>query len=223
MFKGAAIVLLLTLTSFVTAAISLPHGERPLHRRSGWVRRAQEERQLSHGHQDHSSAGGFSPAIGAVVQTTTTSTSDATADTTDTTQTTETTQATTTTTTSASSSTNSASSIVAATSSSPNTGEITYYSTGLGACGETSSDTDRIVALSEDLFDAYTTDGNTNDNTLCGKTIHIEYGSSSTDVTVVDRCTGCSITDLDLSPTAFTDLADESEGRLTGATWYFSS
>ncbi|PBK73616.1 hypothetical protein ARMSODRAFT_641635 [Armillaria solidipes] len=100
---------------------------------------------------------------------------------------------------------------------------VTYYSTGLGACGVTSSDTDRIVALSQELYDLYTTNGNSNDNSLCGKTIHIEYGSSSTDVTVVDRCTGCSSTDLDLSPTAFTDLASEDDGRLYGASWYFTS
>ncbi|KAK0476706.1 RlpA-like double-psi beta-barrel-protein domain-containing protein-containing protein [Armillaria novae-zelandiae] len=208
MFTGA-LILLLTLTSFVTATISLPHGERPLHRRRGWARRTLEERQAgSHGHGDHASdpaSGGFSSQVLAAAQKTTT------------------TQATSTTTSSESSSTGSSSSIVAATSSSPNTGEITYYSTGLGSCGVTSSDTDRIVALSQDLYDLYTTNGNSNDNSLCGKTIHIEYGSSSTDVTVVDRCTGCSSTDLDLSPTAFTDLASEDEGRLYGASWYFTS
>lgn len=208
MFKGAAI-LLLTLTSFVAATISLPHGERPLHRRRGWARRTLEERQAgSHGHEDHAShpaSGSFSSQVVAAVQKTTT------------------TQATSTTTSSESSSTDSSSNIVAATSSSPNTGEITYYTTGLGACGVTSTDTDRIVALSQDLYDLYTTNGNSNDNSLCGKTIHIEYGSSSTDVTVVDRCTGCASTDLDLSPTAFTDLASESVGRLTGASWYFTS
>ncbi|KAK0208275.1 hypothetical protein DFS33DRAFT_427671 [Desarmillaria ectypa] len=62
------------------------------------------------------------------------------------------------------------------------TGEITFYETGLGSCGETSSDTDHIVALSQTLYDQYTTNGNSNHNSLCGKYIHIQYGSKSTDV-----------------------------------------
>ncbi|KAK0465091.1 RlpA-like double-psi beta-barrel-protein domain-containing protein-containing protein [Desarmillaria tabescens] len=107
--------------------------------------------------------------------------------------------------------------------SSTHTGEITFYDTGLGSCGETSSDTDHIVALSQTLYDQYTTNGNSNDNSLCGKYIHIQYGSKSTDVKVVDRCTGCAEYDLDLSPAAFDDLASESVGRLQAATWYFTS
>ncbi|KAK0233153.1 expansin family protein [Armillaria fumosa] len=103
------------------------------------------------------------------------------------------------------------------------TGEITFYETGLGSCGITSTDSDHIVALSQILYDQYTPAGNANRNTLCGKTIHIEYGGKSTDVTVVDRCTGCAEWDLDLSPAAFDDLASESLGRLQSATWSFTS
>ncbi len=107
MFNGTVTVLLLTLTSFVTATISLPHGERPLHRRHGWARRTLEERQAgSHGHEDHAShlaSGGFSSQILTQVTSTTTS--------------------------SQSSSTGSSSSIVAATSSSPNTGESKFTAT----------------------------------------------------------------------------------------------
>jgi hypothetical protein len=103
------------------------------------------------------------------------------------------------------------------------TGEITFYETGLGSCGETSTDSDHIVALSQILYDKYTPAGNANNNSLCGKFIHIEYGGKSTDVKVVDRCTGCAEHDLDLSPAAFDDLASESLGRLQGATWSFTS
>ncbi|KAK0506165.1 RlpA-like double-psi beta-barrel-protein domain-containing protein-containing protein [Armillaria luteobubalina] len=108
-------------------------------------------------------------------------------------------------------------------SSDTHTGEITFYETGLGSCGITSTDSDHIVALSQTLYDQFTPAGNANKNTLCGKTIHIEYGGKSTDVTVVDRCTGCAEYDLDLSPAAFDDLASESLGRLQGATWSFTS
>lgn len=42
--------------------------------------------------------------------------------------------------------------------------------------------------------------------------------TKSVDVTVVDRCTGCKATDIDLSPGMFRKLAAEDEGRVVG-TW----
>ena len=36
----------------------------------------------------------------------------------------------------------------------------------------------------------------------------------SVDLTVVDRCTGCNLTDLDMSPDAFTILAALTVGRI---------
>ena len=39
-------------------------------------------------------------------------------------------------------------------------------------------------------------------------------GTKSVTVTVVDRCEGCSENDLDFSPAAFQQLADESLGRI---------
>jgi expansin (peptidoglycan-binding protein) len=48
-----------------------------------------------------------------------------------------------------------------------------------------------------------------------------DQGKSVT-VTVVDRCAGCAGTaDLDLSPTAFSQLANESVGRLHNAEWNY--
>lgn len=50
-------------------------------------------------------------------------------------------------------------------------------------------------------------------------TCQITAGDKSTTVTIVDRCGGClGPTDLDLSPTAFQDLAPLSVGRLK-MTW----
>ncbi|PAV22449.1 plant expansin [Pyrrhoderma noxium] len=104
------------------------------------------------------------------------------------------------------------------------TGEGTYYSTGLGACGITNSDSDYIAAVSYLLFDTYPGyDGtNSNDNPLCGKSVTATYGGKSVTVQITDRCTGCALTDLDFSPSAFTQLADESVGRITGMTWVWS-
>lgn len=106
----------------------------------------------------------------------------------------------------------------ATTSASVFSGEGTYYSTGLGACGQTNSDTDYIVAISHELYDKYTPNGNPNKNTLCGKKIQASYQGKSVEVTVVDRCEGCSYYDLDFSPSAFSQIADQSLGRID-ITW----
>ncbi|CCF38573.1 hypothetical protein CH063_09626 [Colletotrichum higginsianum] len=99
------------------------------------------------------------------------------------------------------------------------TGDLTYYAVGLGACGQTHGDTDMIVSVSHYIWDEVQTGGNPNTNPLCGKKIRVRRdGEGSVDVTVVDRCTGCEPTDLDLSPAVFERLADKDEGRVTG-TW----
>lgn len=112
----------------------------------------------------------------------------------------------------------STSSTAAASATGDYSGQGTYYTPGVGACGDTSVDTDYICALSYELFDQYTPNGNPNENTLCGKKITALYGGKTVDVTVVDRCTGCSYYDLDFSPTAFDQLADSLLGRID-ITW----
>lgn len=105
------------------------------------------------------------------------------------------------------------------------TGELTYYQPGLGACGETSTDSDFIVSLSYILFDAAGSStnngGNSNDNPLCGQTLRAtryneEVGAErSVDLRVVDRCTGCAVDDLDTSLGAFERLAPSASGRVS--------
>ncbi|VDB86517.1 unnamed protein product [Peniophora sp. CBMAI 1063] len=101
-----------------------------------------------------------------------------------------------------------------------NSGDGTFYATGLGACGITNTDTDYIVAVSQELFDSYPGAGaNPNNNPVCNKKIKATYGGKSVTVTVTDRCTGCSLTSLDFSPSAFDKLADESVGRIHNVKW----
>ncbi|MCJ1420079.1 hypothetical protein MMC32_006436 [Xylographa parallela] len=108
------------------------------------------------------------------------------------------------------------------------TGDLTYYGPGLGACGVTSSNTDNIVSLSHFLFDSQSVGTNPNANPLCGLTIRAERfdeqanAMRSVDLTVVDRCTGCAPTDLDVSPGAFDQLADPVKGRVD-VTWAWLS
>ncbi|KAK4458974.1 RlpA-like double-psi beta-barrel-protein domain-containing protein-containing protein [Cladorrhinum samala] len=97
------------------------------------------------------------------------------------------------------------------------TGTFTWYNTGLGACGKTSNDGQLVVALNHALFDPKTPGGNPNKNTLCGKKIRVHYQDKAVEVTVVDRCPGCSGSgDLDLSPAAFEKLAPLSRGVIHG-------
>nr|AGT80108.1 riboflavin aldehyde-forming protein [Hemileia vastatrix] len=100
-------------------------------------------------------------------------------------------------------------------SDSKRSGDGTYYGTGLGSCGITNHDSDMIVAVSHLLYDSFpgATD-NPNHNPVCGKRIVAEYGGKSVTVTVTDRCGGCKLEDLDFSPEAFSQLADQSVGRL---------
>lgn len=60
---------------------------------------------------------------------------------------------------------------------------------------------------------------NPNDNPVCNKQVTANYQGKSVTVTITDRCTGCAITDLDFSPSAFSQLADQSVGRISGMDW----
>jgi expansin (peptidoglycan-binding protein) len=90
-------------------------------------------------------------------------------------------------------------------------GSVTYYKTGLGACGDTNNDGEMVAAVSHVVYDAYP---------VCGKKIRVVgRGGGSAVVKVVDRCAGCAIHDLDLSPTAFkAAIGDLSIGR-QDASW----
>jgi hypothetical protein len=104
----------------------------------------------------------------------------------------------------------------------PQSGQGTFYATGLGACGITNADTDFIAAVSFLLFDTYPDyDGvNPNTNPVCNKRVQATYQGKSVTVAITDRCTGCKITDLDFSPSAFDTLANPSLGRIDiGWTW----
>lgn len=97
-------------------------------------------------------------------------------------------------------------------------GEGTYYDTEMGACGIVNSGDEKVVAISQYLFDKYTPNGNPNKNSLCGKKINASYEGKTVEVTIVDRCVGCKEHDLDLSPSAFADIADKGLGRID-ITW----
>ncbi|KAI5920887.1 RlpA-like double-psi beta-barrel-protein domain-containing protein-containing protein [Camillea tinctor] len=107
------------------------------------------------------------------------------------------------------------------------TGDLTYYDPSLGACGMSSSSNEFVGAVSHIVFDAAAPSGsaNPNQNPLCGMTIRVQrdyveagMGNRSVDVTVVDRCEDCAARDLDLSISAFAQLALLQSGRVK-ANW----
>lgn len=101
-------------------------------------------------------------------------------------------------------------------------GEGTYYDPEMGACGKVNSADEMIVAISHELYDKNTPNGNPNKNTLCGKKIKASYEGKSVEVSVVDRCVGCARDDLDLSPAAFEKIADKDLGRIN-LTWQWAN
>jgi hypothetical protein len=97
---------------------------------------------------------------------------------------------------------------------------MTYFTPGMGACGENSGETDSMVAISKDLFDQYTPNGNPNKNPLCGKTVTIK-GKDGADhtATIWDRCVGCAEADLDMPEAFFNTVTSHADGRAYDVSW----
>lgn len=97
----------------------------------------------------------------------------------------------------------------------PYKGDLTYYNPGLGSCGYTNTGTEMVCAVSHILFDAASTSSNPNDNPLCGLRLRLRRDGKSVDVKIVDRCVGCAVTDLDVSPAVFEKVATLAQGRVS--------
>ncbi|KAF8760320.1 Lytic transglycosylase [Rhizoctonia solani] len=89
-------------------------------------------------------------------------------------------------------------------------GQLTYFDIGLGACGWRNTNTEWVAAISHELYDNWPgyTGGNPNNNPVCTTphTADITYGGKTIRVGIVDRCEGCALWDVDLSPSAFHSL-----------------
>ncbi|KAH7345784.1 hypothetical protein B0J17DRAFT_624891 [Rhizoctonia solani] len=105
------------------------------------------------------------------------------------------------------------------------TGQLTYFSIGLGACGWTNSDTEWVAAISHELYDNWPgyAGGNPNNNPVTiAVSLSVYRRRQDHPSRNVDRCEGCALWDLDLSPSAFQQFAPLASGRLYGATWHFN-
>ncbi|KAB5587442.1 putative effector protein [Ceratobasidium theobromae] len=97
-------------------------------------------------------------------------------------------------------------------------GQATYYTPGLGACGKWNGAGELVAAVSASVYDALMVDKNPNHSKACGRSARVTAGGKSVNVRVVDRCGDCPQHNIDLSPTAFQQLAPLSKGRIS-VTW----
>lgn len=97
-------------------------------------------------------------------------------------------------------------------------GDMTYYTPGLGSCGITSGPEDHVVALSTQMMHS---GANTNKNPRCGSWIDIWNPKTKQlhNATVVDTCQACALHDIDVSPALFKLVAPEGDGRVKGVDW----
>ncbi|KAI0172484.1 RlpA-like double-psi beta-barrel-protein domain-containing protein-containing protein [Hypoxylon sp. FL1284] len=96
-------------------------------------------------------------------------------------------------------------------------GDMTYYTPGLGACGKQNTEADHIVAVAPAQ---YGHDANPNNAKVCGRRIKIKYGGRSATATVVDKCPSCASGSIDVSPAVFRQLAPLDKGRVK-VTWSY--
>ncbi|KAI0753810.1 barwin-like endoglucanase [Fomes fomentarius] len=100
-------------------------------------------------------------------------------------------------------------------------GDVTFYSAGTGSCGFFNTDADFIVAVDIATMQNFPGAGaNPNANPICGRQMVVTGpDGKSVTVTVADTCPGCAPGSVDLTPTAFQQLASLDVGRLHGISW----
>ncbi|KAF8481497.1 hypothetical protein JB92DRAFT_3037564 [Gautieria morchelliformis] len=100
-----------------------------------------------------------------------------------------------------------------------------FFHPAVGACGDTNTVLDFVVAVSFDFFipcEHYSYVGpQTSGNPICDRRIQATApGEKTVTVTVKDKCAACTHFDLDMSPAAFDQLADRSVGRIHAVKWH---
>ncbi|EJF58907.1 barwin-like endoglucanase [Dichomitus squalens] len=100
-------------------------------------------------------------------------------------------------------------------------GDATFYTPGLGSCGFFNTEADFIVAVDIATIQSFPgATANPNANPMCGRQMVVTGPDGKTvTVTVADTCPGCAPGSVDLTPTAFQQLASLDVGRLHGISW----
>ncbi|KAM0277204.1 hypothetical protein ACHAQH_005987 [Verticillium albo-atrum] len=90
------------------------------------------------------------------------------------------------------------------TSPGPFNGDLTHYTTGLGACGFDDTGASGIIALSHEKMGEQS-----NGNPLCNRRVRLSAKGRAVEGTVRDKCMGCRIEDIDVSEDLFMALYDD--------------
>ncbi|KAL9015321.1 MAG: hypothetical protein Q9173_000062 [Seirophora scorigena] len=99
----------------------------------------------------------------------------------------------------------------------PCAGDITFYDTGLGACGWTNDGTtENVFALAHGMMGSQS-----NGNPFCGRQAEVSLDGKTVIGKLVDKCGGCKGQDIDLSHAMFQALANEDSGRISNVKWHF--
>ncbi|KAI4275839.1 MAG: hypothetical protein LQ337_002890 [Flavoplaca oasis] len=99
----------------------------------------------------------------------------------------------------------------------PCSGEITFYDTGLGACGTTDDGlSENVFALAHGMMGEQS-----NGNPFCGRRAEVTLDGKTVVGKLVDKCMGCKGQDIDLSHKMFQALANEDRGRIADVKWKF--
>ncbi|KAI0712527.1 RlpA-like double-psi beta-barrel-protein domain-containing protein-containing protein [Earliella scabrosa] len=93
------------------------------------------------------------------------------------------------------------------------TGRGTWFYVGLGVCGKTNKDSDKIIAISSKIYGK----GKYCDDKV--KIKNLANGKTATAI-VRDACPGCGANDIDMSPSLFQKLGDLDTGVLK-VSWDF--
>ncbi len=97
---------------------------------------------------------------------------------------------------------------------------MTYYTLGMGACGENDAGkdlTDNIVAISVDQMGSLS-----NSNPMCGKTITISQNGQTTTALIRDKCMGCASGAIDVSEKVFNEIFGGTGVGRSPVTWWFN-
>ncbi|KAI0267243.1 RlpA-like double-psi beta-barrel-protein domain-containing protein-containing protein [Russula aff. rugulosa BPL654] len=91
-------------------------------------------------------------------------------------------------------------------------GTATRYTSGPGACGNTNSADQPVVAIPTGIF---------SNRAHCNQQVTITYAGKSVQATVVDECQHCGAQDIEISPVAFQQLTGQN-GGVANVTWGFN-
>ncbi|KAJ7150752.1 hypothetical protein C8R46DRAFT_1358245 [Mycena filopes] len=111
-----------------------------------------------------------------------------------------------------------------ATHTTQNTGQVFYFTPGLGACGYTNTTADHVGTVSNTTFKGYPgATANPNKNPICGRTMVITAPNNiSINVTVVDffkQDDNAGAMDVGVTKGDFSKMEPVSDGVIPGAKW----